>query len=111
MRKFFETGGCFEISNFFLLLLAIIFGFSAHCLTLSRCFWAASRLSTQGYEMLSGHNRMNAGKLAGLESAWCLVKEGLTDEEALMYVIETNLLQRSFADLLPSEKAAVLALR
>lgn len=63
------------------------------------------------YEMLSGHNRMNAGKLAGLASAWCLVKEGLTDEDALMYVIETNLLQRSFADLLPSEKAAVLALR
>lgn len=63
------------------------------------------------YEMLSGHNRMNAGKLAGLDSAWCLVKEGLTDEDALMYVIETNLLQRSFTDLLPSEKAAVLALR
>lgn len=28
-----------------------------------------------------------------------------------MYVIETNLLQRSFADLLPSEKAAVLVAR
>ena len=28
-----------------------------------------------------------------------------------MYVIETNMLQRSFSDLLPSEKAAVLALR
>ena len=63
------------------------------------------------HEMLSGHNRMNAGKLAGLDSAWCLVKEGLTDTEALMYVVETNLLQRSFSDLLPSEKAAVLALR
>lgn len=63
------------------------------------------------YEVLSGHNRMNAGKLAGLEGAWCLVKEGLSDGEALMYVIETNLLQRSFTDLLPSEKAAVLAMR
>jgi len=63
------------------------------------------------YEMLSGHNRMNAGQLAGLDNAWCLVKEGLSDAEALMYVIETNLLQRSFTDLLPSEKAAVLALR
>ena len=63
------------------------------------------------YEMLSGHNRMNAGKIAGLESAWCLVKEGLDDNDALMYVVETNLLQRSFADLFPSEKAAVLALR
>ncbi len=63
------------------------------------------------YEMLSGHNRMNAGQIAGLEGAWCLVKEGLSDTEALMYVIETNLLQRSFTDLLPSEKAAVLSLR
>lgn len=63
------------------------------------------------YEMLSGHNRMNAGQIAGLDGAWCLVKEGLTDAEALMYVIETNMLQRSFSDLLPSEKAAVLAMR
>lgn len=63
------------------------------------------------YEMLSGHNRMNAGQIAGLDGAWCLVKEGLTDAEALMYVIETNMLQRSFSDLLPSEKAAVLSLR
>ncbi len=63
------------------------------------------------YEMLSGHNRMNAGQIAGLDGAWCVVKEGLSDAESLMYVIETNLLQRSFADLLPSEKAAVLSMR
>ena len=62
-------------------------------------------------EMLSGHNRMNAGQIAGLDGAWCLIKEGLPDAEALMYVVETNMLQRSFSDLLPSEKAAVLALR
>ena len=36
------------------------------------------------------------------------MKEGLSDEEAFVYVIETNLIQRSFADLLPSERAAVL---
>lgn len=66
---------------------------------------------THDYEMLSGHNRMNAGQSAGLEGAWCVVKEGLSDAETTMYVIETNLLQRSFSDLLPSEKAAVLALR
>lgn len=67
--------------------------------------------SEYDYEMLSGHNRMNAGQMAGLDNAWCLVKEGLTDAEALMYVVETNLLQRSFSDLLPSEKAVVLSLR
>lgn len=63
------------------------------------------------YEMLSGHNRMNAGQAAGLEGAWCLVKENLSDADAWAYVIETNLLQRSFSELLPSEKAAVLAMR
>lgn len=63
------------------------------------------------YEMLSGHNRMNAAVLAGLADGWCLVKEDLSDKDALMYVIETNLQQRSFTDLLPSEKAVVLTMR
>ena len=40
-----------------------------------------------------------------------IVKTDLSDEDAYVYVIETNLLQRSFADLLPSEKAAVLVAR
>lgn len=62
------------------------------------------------YEMLSGHNRMNAGSIAGLTEALCLVKD-LSYADARMYVIETNLLQRSFKDMLPSEKAAVLAMR
>ena len=63
------------------------------------------------YEMLSGHNRMNAGILAGVAGALCLVKGEMSHSEALMYVIETNLFQRSFRDLLPSEKAAVLVMR
>lgn len=63
------------------------------------------------YEMLAGHNRMNAGKLAGLDEGDFIVKENLSDDEAWMYVIETNVMQRSFADMLISEKAAVLALR
>lgn len=63
------------------------------------------------YEMLAGHNRMNAALLIGLEQLPSIVKERLTDEEALMYVVETNVLQRSFSDMLPSEKAKVLALR
>lgn len=51
-------------------------------------------------EMLAGHNRLNAARIAGL-----------TEEEAYVYVIETNLIQRSFTDLTTSEKAAVLAER
>ncbi len=64
-----------------------------------------------GYEMLSGHNRQNAGKLAGLKEIPAIVKENLPDAEAYVYVIETNLMQRSFTDLAITEKAAVLAER
>ena len=63
------------------------------------------------YEMLAGHNRQHAAQIAGLEAIPCIVKENITDEEAWMYVVETNVIQRSFTDMLPSEKAAVLALR
>lgn len=62
-----------------------------------------------GYEMLSGHNRANAAKIAGLSEVPAIIKVGLSESEAYVYVIETNLMQRSFADLLPSEKAAVMA--
>ncbi|KNY29542.1 ParB N-terminal domain-containing protein [Pseudobacteroides cellulosolvens] len=62
------------------------------------------------YEMLAGHNRMNGAKFAGLTEGPCIVKEYLTDEEALMYVVETNVIQRSFTDMLPSEKSTVLSL-
>ena len=64
-----------------------------------------------GYEMLSGHNRMNAAKLVGWKEIPAIVKTDLSEEEAYVYVIETNLMQRSFSDLLISEKAAVLKAR
>ena len=64
-----------------------------------------------GYEMLSGHNRWNAAKLAGLKEIPAIVKTDLSKEEAYVYVIETNLMQRSFSDLAISEKAAVLKAR
>ena len=69
------------------------------------------RKATRGYEMLAGHNRTNAAKIAGLTEVPAIVKTDLSDEDAYVYVIETNLLQRSFAELLPSEKAAVLVAR
>lgn len=64
-----------------------------------------------GYEMLSGHNRQNAGRMAGLKQIPAIVKENLSDQDAYVYVIETNLMQRSFTDLSITEKAAVLAER
>lgn len=63
------------------------------------------------YEILSGHNRTNAAKLAGLTTVPAVVKEHLSADEAEMYVIETNLSQRGFNDLRISEQAAVLAMR
>ena len=57
-----------------------------------------------GYEMLSGHNRANASKIVGLSEVPAIIKVGLSESEAYVYVIETNLMQRSFAELLPSEK-------
>ena len=60
------------------------------------------------YEILSGHNRVKAAKEAGIDSVPALIRTGLTDEEALLIVTETNLLQRSFADLKHSERAVAL---
>lgn len=69
------------------------------------------RKQKDGYEMLSGHNRQRAAMLAGIDKIPAIVKENLSDEDAIVYVIETNMIQRSFSELLPSEKAAVLAVR
>ena len=71
----------------------------------------ALKKETVSYEILSGHNRVNAARLADLKTVPCIVKENLSDKEAYTYVIETNLMQRSFSDLLPTEKAVVLKLK
>lgn len=63
------------------------------------------------YEILSGHNRVEACKALGLKEIPVIVKEGLTEEEATLIVTETNLMQRSFTDLLHSERATVIATR
>jgi len=61
------------------------------------------------YEILSGHNRVAAAKEVGLETVPAIVREGLTDDEAMFIVTETNLIQRSFADMKHSERAVVIA--
>lgn len=60
-------------------------------------------------EILAGHNRTEAAKLAGFEEIPALVLDDISDEVALSYVVETNLIQRSFSEMTHSEKAAVIA--
>lgn len=60
------------------------------------------------YTILSGHNRVNAAKLAGITKGPVVIREDLTYEDAVLIVTETNLRQRSFDDLSPSEKAYCL---
>lgn len=63
------------------------------------------------YQILSGHNRVNAAKLVGILKVPAVIKEGLTEDEATLIVTETNTMQRSFSDLLHSERAAVIYTR
>jgi len=60
------------------------------------------------YEILSGHNRVNAAVIVGLTEVPAVIKKDLTDNEAKLIVTETNLVQRSFADLSHSERAIAL---
>ena len=54
-----------------------------------------------GYELISGHRRMDACSLLGMETMPVIVRD-LTDEEAVIAMVDSNL-QREH--ILPSEKA------
>lgn len=60
------------------------------------------------YEILSGHNRVNAAREAGLEEIPSIIRRDLSDEEAILIVTETNLRQRGFESLSYSERAIAL---
>jgi len=60
------------------------------------------------YEILSGHNRVAASRKLGLEYISAVIYTDLSDELASLYVTESNLVQRSFADLKHSERAIAL---
>lgn len=60
------------------------------------------------YEILAGHRRTKRSLEIGNKTVPCIIKEGLTPEEAEQYVIITNI-QRSWEELTYSERATVLA--
>jgi ParB family chromosome partitioning protein len=60
------------------------------------------------FEILLGHNRVHGSKIAGLDEVPAFIREGVSDTEARIFVTESNLNQRSAAEMLPSEKARAL---
>ena len=54
-----------------------------------------------GYEIISGHRRIRASELAGLDKLPVIVRE-MDDDEAIIYMVDSNL-QRE--QILPSERA------
>lgn len=61
--------------------------------------------NTDTYEILSGHNRVNAARIAGKKNVPAVVKTDLPDEFAEIYVVESNAMQRGFKELRISEQA------
>lgn len=59
------------------------------------------------YEMISGHRRMHAARLAGLETIPAIIRE-MSDDEATIIMVDSNI-QRE--ELLPSEKAFALKMK
>lgn len=62
----------------------------------------------QRYEIISGHNRVNASRRAGLKTIPATVRE-MDNDEATLAMVESNLRQRE--QLLPSEKARAYKLK
>ena len=61
-----------------------------------------------GYEILAGHRRTAMAQEAGIQEIPAVIKTGLTEAEADLIETETNLLQRSWADMSHSERAEVI---
>ena len=59
------------------------------------------QLEDGSYQMVSGHRRKLASRLAGLDTLPCIVRD-LTDDEAVIIMVDSNLQRER---VLPSEKA------
>lgn len=60
------------------------------------------------YEILAGHQRTELCKELGKSTVPCVIKSGLSEEDAQQYVTITNI-QRSWEEISYSERAAILA--
>lgn len=60
------------------------------------------------YQILSGHNRRLCGREAGITEFRCIVKENMTEDEARLYMVDSNLMVR---DVMPTERGKALSIR
>lgn len=60
-----------------------------------------------GYEMISGHRRKAASKIAGKTMLPCIVRD-LSDEDAIIFLVDSNIRRE---EVLPSEKAFAYKMR
>lgn len=67
-------------------------------------------LDDNTYQILSGHNRNKAAKAIGLETVPCIVLTDLTDDDALMIMLDSNTNQRSISEMSISQQAHIYAL-
>ena len=63
---------------------------------------------TGKYEILAGHQRTELCRELGKNTVPCVIKSGLSEEDAEQYVMITNI-QRSWEELSYSERAAILS--
>ncbi len=69
-----------------------------------------ARINDNGeYEILAGHNRHNVAKILKLSKVPVRVLKNIDDITAELIVSESNMIQRSLADLQPSERAFVIS--
>lgn len=68
------------------------------------------RLPDGTLEILAGHNRVNAAKIAGLSMVPGSIAENLSDDDATMIMIDSNFNQRGFLDFSYKERINAIAL-
>lgn len=61
------------------------------------------QIGQEKYQILAGHNRRNCAREIGLTELPCIIKENLTEDEAKIYLIDTNLCTRE--NISPMERA------
>lgn len=60
------------------------------------------------FEILAGHNRVNACKRLGIGKIHARIMENISEDESKLIVIETNLMQRNIEDFKLSDRARII---